>query len=324
MTRQDNSQLAEKSNIQTKDTGANVSCNELAKMITDLRAEFQAFKDRSERPRTITMEEMQVNQAVDKGTIELTDSVCDPKDQTGNQAFLDVTKSLNVISSNSSVVQQPSFSRGDLVSPAIKEKIFADKFIDFGSLLSKQMSNDENPEITIARDATGAVILKEKEKTFKINSFDQWSKAFTIFVAVYTSKSPDCAPALMEYWGNVKELATVGGNWLLYDERFRKLKAEHRQMSWKTIHTEIWTQCTSIARTNFTKKDSFSRPFRNKGIPKGFCFPFHRGRDCPAPSHEKCHFSHQCPLCNKGKHPSSKCRSTRTSQSSPASGSAQQ
>ena len=46
-----------------------------------------------------------------------------------------------------------------------------------------------------------------------IQTIEQWTNTFQIFVAIYTQRVPQDAPALMKYGTVVRELATQSANW---------------------------------------------------------------------------------------------------------------
>ena len=68
--------------------------------------------------------------------------------------------------------------------------------------------------------------LEPVQNSKRLNSIDQWTSAFQSFVAVYTVRFPDMAPALMKYSATVRDLATKNAHWKYYDENFRFFKAE--------------------------------------------------------------------------------------------------
>ena len=72
-------------------------------------------------------------------------------------------------------------------------------------------------------------------------SFQQWVKAFEIFMSVYLLQPQAVAhaPALLKYMGVVRSLSERGGNWARYDETFRTMRNEEG-WQWDTVHWELW------------------------------------------------------------------------------------
>ena len=194
------------------------------------------------------------------------------------------------------------------VPPRIKAKIWANEFIDLATLLSGNVAG-KNFQLTINQSSEGDVptlSLESSSKTTKINNISTWSAAFRIFVAIYTTKYPHEAPALMKYCDIVNDLASRGHQWRFYDENFRQLRqTSATSLSWSEIHMELWLRACTSNSTQFNKKGSNNNVSANPGqsndIPRGFCYKFHSGRHCAG-----CKFKHTCFKCNGG-HSSLKC-----------------
>jgi hypothetical protein len=109
------------------------------------------------------------------------------------------------------------------VSTKLKNKIWDDNFIDFGSLLSNPvMDNKFQLSVTPSSDGLASSLsLDPVTKPQKVTSISMWMSAFRIFVGVYTQKYPHESPALMKYGDIVQDLADRGHNWRFYDENFR-------------------------------------------------------------------------------------------------------
>ena len=108
------------------------------------------------------------------------------------------------------------------LSAKIKEKIWNEEFVDFGSLLSNSVH--DKYQISVQNTETGAsacFCLEPVSRPKKIMSIEVWQQAFNIFVGVYTQKHPHEAPALMKYGQTIRDLAASGQNWRFYDQNFR-------------------------------------------------------------------------------------------------------
>jgi hypothetical protein len=105
------------------------------------------------------------------------------------------------------------------VSPKLKNKIWDDNVIDFGSLLSNPvMDNKFQLSVTPSSDGLASSLsLDPVTKPQKVASISMWMSAFRIFVGVYTQKYPHESPALMKY----DDLAHRSHKWRFYDENFR-------------------------------------------------------------------------------------------------------
>ena len=134
---------------------------------------------------------------------------------------------------------------------------------------------------TSAKSNQPVISLEPAQNSKRINSIDQWTSAFQIFVAVYTVRFPDMAPALMKYSATVRDLATKNAHWKYYDENFRFLR-QKSLFPWDEIHRNSFQPSSQVSSAKQIKQ-----PF-----PRGFCWKFHQGDKCFG-----CNFKHECFKC---------------------------
>ena len=132
-------------------------------------------------------------------------------------------------------------------SSKIKVKIWAQEYIDLGSLLTISPSNhsysfslktncdDSSP--------TPKLCLEPNDKPRRIYNISQWLTAFNTFVAVYSERFTQALPQLMKYCETVRQSAP-------------------NLFSWDQIHWELWLQTMLTSRNNAHK--SVSNPDRDK------------------------------------------------------------
>ena len=178
----------------------------------------------------------------------------------------------------------------------LKQKIWDDKYIELGELLS-------------AARKPGALFENKKHKkgkkqTLQISQILDWVSAFNVFVAVYTMKFPENSPSLMHYIHTIMELAHNGGDWVNYDHEFRVARvAEPRP--WHELNTELYMTYRYArapgrqAPANKGRGDNQTR----RNFPSGTCWKFHAGKEC---NRSTCQFPHSCYICN-GMHPAFQC-----------------
>ena len=219
------------------------------------------------------------------------------------------------------------------VSSKIKAKIWANKFISFGTLLSDSPQEVGKYSLPMAPSVGASsqpqLTLEPCHTSKRITTISQWVSAFTIFVSVYSEKVANEAAPLMKYCEVVRDLASKGGDWHWYDEQFRYLRqSSPDQYPWDQIHWELWLRASNPVCKSQTQPPTNKR-FRSHWFPKGTCWAFHSGKHCGG-----CQFEHLCFRCG-GKHPGGQCSApytkTRFSHNpkgkrddSQASGSAQQ
>lgn len=101
------------------------------------------------------------------------------------------------------------------VSDKLKSKIWANEFIELGSLLVNPIFQDQY-QITISNTTKGqspSLSLESTAKPKRLANIETWEKAFRIFVGIYTQKYPQEAPSLMKYGEILHDLAARGQNW---------------------------------------------------------------------------------------------------------------
>ena len=190
------------------------------------------------------------------------------------------------------------------VSEKLREKIWKDEFIDFGSLLANPVLANRF-QLTVHNAENGplpSLCIELISKSKKITSIESWLSSFHIFVGVYTKRFPHEAPALMKYCETIQDLAGRGHNWKYYDENFRFLRQAHRSaLPWDRIHDELWLKSHQVTSPR-SLPPAFTGRLTGKvdTTPKGYCFRFHKGRKCPPGCARLCY---KC----EGSHPVSKC-----------------
>ena len=226
-----------------------------------------------------------------------------------NSVFSHLTGELNPSSSLPSSLFTSSALPVDVrVSEKLKSKIWANEYIDFGSLLVNPLFENkyhvtfQNPQGGL----TPSLSLESVVKPKRINSIEVWDKAFRIFVGVFTQKYPHEAPHLMKYSEILHDLAVRGQNWRYYDENFRFLRHSNViSYSWGHVNWELWLRSQSYQGKQRTIDQSSMLSQSRSGpyfhIPKGFCYKFHKGVVCSG-----CAFKHTCFKCD-GNHKAFNC-----------------
>ena len=136
-----------------------------------------------------------------------------------------------------------TFDLESRVSDRVKAKIWANEYVDFGSLLT--VSPDESKyRISVTDDHDHPSLCLEHVKPKRRSlTIDQWLTAFNVFVAVYTIKTPSAISSLMKYCEVVRDIAAKQGNWRYYDEQFRFLRqSKPDRYPWDNVAWELWHQ----------------------------------------------------------------------------------
>lgn len=159
------------------------------------------------------------------------------------------------------------------VSEKIQAKIWANEYVELSSLCVS-IPSDPKYNFTVntsAKSNQPVFSLEPVQNSKRLNSIDQWTSAFQIFVAVYTVRFPDMAPALMKYSATVFDLAAKNAHWKYYDENFRFLR-QKSLFPWDEIHWELWLQVHHMNRNSFQPSLQVSSAKQLKQpFPRGFC-----------------------------------------------------
>ena len=157
------------------------------------------------------------------------------------------------------------------VNPKLKPKIWANEFIEFGSLLKRGISE---PSYHIAvrsgsvSQSNPTLSLEPTTKSRPISNVETWTTAFQIFVGIYTSKFSLEAPL---------------------------------EMPWGSTHWELWIRAHNFGNSKPKTPQGKPPRFASLGIPKGFCHKFHKGVE-----YHSCKYKHTCYKFNLS-HPANRC-----------------
>ena len=114
----------------------------------------------------------------------------------------------------------------------------------------------------------------------------------------------------MKYGEVVRDLATRGADWRLYDTQFRLLRQSNpAELPWGYTHWELWIRAQTFGHARLSKPQSNMRTSSNNSslsvagpfVPRGFCRKFHRGAECLG-----CNYKHNCFKCGVV-HPAIRC-----------------
>ena len=139
--------------------------------------------------------------------------------------LLHATHWSGLLDGRSSCINQWLF-RWPRISDKIQSKIWAYEYVDFGTLLQRCYANDLKYNFVVQASPYAdrpVISLEPAQKPKGIATIDQWLTAFQTFVAIYTVRFPNDAPALMKHSKTVRDLAAKNAHWHYYDENFRFL-----------------------------------------------------------------------------------------------------
>ena len=143
------------------------------------------------------------------------------------------------------------------VSPKIKARIWANEYINFGTLLSDSPQNEGKYSLSMSQSEGPLnqlqLTLEPSHASKRITNISQWFSAFTMFVSVYSEKITNHTAQLMTYCKVVCDLALKAGDWHWYDEQFRYLRQlAPDQYPWDQIQWELWLWASNPFRKSHT------------------------------------------------------------------------
>ena len=227
--------------------------------------------------------------------------------------------------------------------PALPKKLYDRilrwEYIDFAELRPVDPLEAVNPEPYPVQYVMLPNMEITRAKKKPIKDIHTWTSCFAVYVAVLSSKFPECSTPMMAYLLTIlkahREFANPG--WRMYDEAFRTMAAATGLRNWSSqdepIYGRILTgharvidlckHCSSTSHTSATCPD-FGTPLRKRvresttpytvGSQAKFrkpnvCWDFNSGR-C---SFNPCRYGHICSIC-AGRHPRINCKSRRGTQ----------
>jgi hypothetical protein len=109
------------------------------------------------------------------------------------------------------------------VDDKIRSRIHAGEYVKLATLLSQHPSKPDNQNYNSV-DKDGQLLFVRSMDRDQIKSITQWTKAFNIYVAIYTERHPTEIGNLMVYANIVQNIAEGCGEQAAfdYDEKFRR------------------------------------------------------------------------------------------------------
>ncbi|KAK3088512.1 hypothetical protein FSP39_020020 [Pinctada imbricata] len=186
------------------------------------------------------------------------------------------------------------FLLGYNVDASLRQKIISGNYINLGLLLKSDA--DDQQTVTLSISQNGELISKPP-RAKKVESIDQWTQAFLIYMSIYLSAHPNKTQELVKYLHDVRLGAQRSSGWQKYDEQFRLKLSIDPTLSWAMVDSELWL---------LYMQPLSNLPSQNRSIAK--CFAYNYQGFCQRP---QCYYSHACITCNQ-RHPVKYCTTAST------------
>ena len=204
---------------------------------------------------------------------------------------------------------------GQMLSDKTKQKIREDKFVDMHEILHPELDPEYTVKLAAGPDPAFSVVPPPKKKFITEN---QWTTAFTEYMAVYLEARPSATQEILSYFHMILTMMADQEDWRSYDYSFRKSRDSHAykwsevlpKMRFKAGMKPLRSAIINHDLPPQGRKRSFrDYSFRDQGfqanetqeeIQVGYCFNFHtRFRRC---NRINCTYKHSCQFCG-GRHP---------------------
>ena len=155
------------------------------------------------------------------------------------------------------------------------------------------------------------MLCLQPRRKIRITNIDMWLQAFNIYCYILLKKYQSIATSLIKYGSNVRSIAMLGGDFVGFDERFRRIRQE-TLCAWDSFNAENFVLAMCAANANIATSYPNSRGSNvlptadHAWIQQGYCFIYHGGRSCSG-----CNLSHACQWCG-GAHPAMTCSQHRS------------
>lgn len=187
---------------------------------------------------------------------------------------------------------------GATVPLRIKQKIWANKFVDMHTLLP----DFQEDKLSLQVEQGSITVASQRGKKNPLSIY-QWTNAFLNFASVYLEVKSDEAPHLLKYMSTVRQIHATNGDmaWRYYDENFRMLR-EFNSLPWQQPLGELMVRATTIPKStpNNFRPSNKTRMQSFRGKP---CYAYNNGQPCLS---SPCTFKHICLYC-KDPHPRFQC-----------------
>ncbi len=127
------------------------------------------------------------------------------------------------------------------VEKRVLQLIAEDKYVDFGRLLKDEDEDDkDDPDLQVYNQDGVSFFIPTTKRPRKIQNYQRWAEAFTVFQSVSHEFFPQRAGELMEYKEFIERASGVF-EWkkvYAYDRRFRCVQERTPQRPWNLVNQD--------------------------------------------------------------------------------------
>jgi len=197
------------------------------------------------------------------------------------------------------------------VSQHSVDRILRGEFVDFSTLLAPASTPVEpSRKRFLVSEENGEMVLSSAAVTKrKVDSWQTWMEAWTVYCQVIFSQQCSRAGELMGYQARILQAAErfKWASVLEYDTMFRQRAARDLSMTWDVVDVDIYSRCftgQALPVCQSCRKTGHSAATcpTQRGNKGQTCHRYNKG-EC---TFRICRFQHSCSICNGG-HPQTAC-----------------
>ena len=130
--------------------------------------------------------------------------------------------------------------------------------------------DESNVQMHIKKSQSDTVTSLKSSPQRQVNNILSWSRAFQLYASIYCIKFPSESSAMFQYMTIVQTHAKKGQNWLLYDKKFRSLRAK-QHIPWEKLHIETHLYSSLSTKNSKDQSQNKSNTFPKQLFRNGYC-----------------------------------------------------
>ena len=138
------------------------------------------------------------------------------------------------------------------VSAKLKQEIQSGEYFEISKLGPGSNKDSDFSGRTVELSFQNQILRTKPVRPKPITNIEEWSTAFSTYMAVIVEKFPNRALELIEYLRLIRYAAShsPGLGWVAYDHQFRTQAANNKDIYWGTMDMQLWVKifCVSASR----------------------------------------------------------------------------
>ena len=193
------------------------------------------------------------------------------------------------------------------VPSKIQRKIQMNHYVDLAKLFRPDNPYERESVFTIKKN--GNLKIVSQPKNSDIYTFSRFLDCFIVYMAIRGQSHPQEYPGMLKYIETVKGLFAQQCDGILYDRRFRMMRADNPNVPWSCYMAELVVRKPQQLPYEPPKQNFHNAGYQNQQTataPKQsgkFCHFFNSGK-CVRPA---CKYPHVCSICFDKTHTKKSC-----------------